>query len=32
VERRQQLPRSPGGKLKLVIADPITRPAHTNAR
>jgi phenylacetate-coenzyme A ligase PaaK-like adenylate-forming protein len=32
VERRQQLSRSPGGKLKLVIADPTTRPAHANAR
>jgi phenylacetate-CoA ligase len=32
VERRQQLPRSAGGKLKLVIADPAARPAHTNAR
>jgi phenylacetate-coenzyme A ligase PaaK-like adenylate-forming protein len=31
VERRQQLPRSAGGKLKLVIADPATRPAHTRA-
>jgi phenylacetate-CoA ligase len=30
VERRQQLPRSPGGKLKLVIADPIARPAHAD--
>jgi phenylacetate-CoA ligase len=32
VERRQELPRSAGGKLKLVIADPTTRPAHANAR
>ena len=32
VERRQQLPRSAGGKLKLVIADPATRPVHTHAR
>jgi phenylacetate-CoA ligase len=32
VERRQQLPRSAGGKLKLVIADPAARPAHTSAR
>jgi phenylacetate-coenzyme A ligase PaaK-like adenylate-forming protein len=32
VERRQQLPRSAGGKLKLVIADPATQPAHTYAR
>ena len=32
VERRQQLPRSAGGKLKLVIADPASRPVHTNAR
>jgi phenylacetate-CoA ligase len=32
VERRQQLPRSAGGKLKLVIADPASRPLHTNAR
>jgi phenylacetate-CoA ligase len=32
VERRQQLPRSAGGKLKLVIADPTARPVHTNAR
>jgi phenylacetate-CoA ligase len=32
VERRPKLPRSAGGKLKLVIADPATRPAHTNAR
>jgi putative adenylate-forming enzyme len=30
VERRPQLPRSPGGKLKLVIADPIARPAHAD--
>jgi putative adenylate-forming enzyme len=32
VERHQQLSRSAGGKLKLVIADPATRPAHTGAR
>jgi phenylacetate-CoA ligase len=32
VERRHQLPRSAGGKLKLVIADPNCRPVHTNAR
>jgi hypothetical protein len=32
VERRQELLRSAGGKLKLVIADPTTRPAHANAR
>jgi phenylacetate-coenzyme A ligase PaaK-like adenylate-forming protein len=32
VERRQELPRSAGGKLKLVIADPASRPAHTNTR
>ena len=31
VERRQQLPRSAGGKLKLVIADPNCRPVPTNA-
>jgi putative adenylate-forming enzyme len=30
VERRQELPRSPGGKLKLVIADPVARPAHAD--
>jgi hypothetical protein len=30
VERRQELPRSAGGKLKLVIADPGSRPVHTN--
>ena len=30
VERRHQLARSAGGKLKLVIADPATRPVHTN--
>jgi phenylacetate-CoA ligase len=30
VERRQQLPRSAGGKLKLVIADPAARPAHAD--
>jgi putative adenylate-forming enzyme len=32
VERRLELPRSAGGKLKLVIADPAARPAHANAR
>jgi len=32
VERRHQLPRSAGGKLKLVIADPASRPVHTNTR
>jgi phenylacetate-coenzyme A ligase PaaK-like adenylate-forming protein len=32
IERRQQLPRSAGGKLKLVIADPAARPVHTNTR
>ena len=32
VERRQELPRSAGGKLKLVIADPATRQVHTHAR
>jgi phenylacetate-coenzyme A ligase PaaK-like adenylate-forming protein len=32
VERRHQLPRSAGGKLKLVIADPASRPVHTSAR
>jgi phenylacetate-CoA ligase len=32
VERRHQLPRSAGGKLKLVIADPTARPVHTNTR
>jgi phenylacetate-CoA ligase len=31
VERRHELPRSTGGKLKLVIADPATRPVHSNA-
>jgi len=31
VERRHQLPRSAGGKLKLVIADPNARPARTHA-
>jgi putative adenylate-forming enzyme len=31
VERRPKLPRSAGGKLKLVIADPNCRPVHTNA-
>jgi putative adenylate-forming enzyme len=32
VERHQQLPRSAGGKLKLVIADPAARPAPADAR
>jgi phenylacetate-coenzyme A ligase PaaK-like adenylate-forming protein len=32
VERRLELPRSAGGKLKLVTADPATRPAHADAR
>jgi phenylacetate-CoA ligase len=32
VERRSKLARSAGGKLKLVIADPTSRPVHTNAR
>jgi phenylacetate-CoA ligase len=32
VERRPKLPRSAGGKLKLVIADPAARPVHTDAR
>jgi phenylacetate-CoA ligase len=32
VERRPKLPRSAGGKLKLVIADPAARPAHADAR
>ena len=32
VEGRQQLPRSAGGKLKLVIADPTAQPVHSNAR
>jgi hypothetical protein len=31
VERRPKHPRSAGGKLKLVIADPNCRPVHTNA-
>jgi phenylacetate-CoA ligase len=31
VERRQELARSAGGKLKLVIADPATWPVHSNA-
>jgi phenylacetate-CoA ligase len=31
VERRHQLPRSAGGKLKLVIADPNARSARTHA-
>ena len=30
--RSDDVSRSPGGKLKLVIADPTTRPAHANAR
>ena len=32
VERRPTLPRSAGGKLKLVIADPASQPVHTNTR
>jgi phenylacetate-CoA ligase len=32
VERRRQLPRSAGGKLKLVIADPTSPPVPSNAR
>jgi phenylacetate-CoA ligase len=32
IERYQQLPRSAGGKLKLVIAEPNRRPVHANAR
>jgi putative adenylate-forming enzyme len=32
VERRSELPRSAGGKLKLVIADPTAQPVHTNTR
>jgi phenylacetate-CoA ligase len=32
VERRHQLPRSAGGKLRLVIADPASRPVPTNTR
>jgi putative adenylate-forming enzyme len=32
VERRPELPRSAGGKLQLVIADPAARPAHTGTR
>jgi len=32
VERRLELPRSAGGKLKLVIADPAARPAHAVVR
>jgi phenylacetate-CoA ligase len=32
VERRQELPRSAGGKLKLVIVDPAARPVPSNAR
>jgi phenylacetate-CoA ligase len=32
VERRHQLARSAGAKLKLVIADPVSRPVHTNTR
>jgi phenylacetate-CoA ligase len=31
VERRPTLPRSAGGKLKLVIADPASQPVHSNA-
>jgi hypothetical protein len=31
VERRQQLLRTAGGKLKLVIADPTAQPVHTHA-
>jgi phenylacetate-coenzyme A ligase PaaK-like adenylate-forming protein len=31
VERRPKLARSAGGKLKLVIADPASRPLHSNA-
>ena len=30
VERRHELARSAGGKLKLVIADPATNPVHTD--
>jgi phenylacetate-CoA ligase len=32
VERRQELPRSAGGKLKLVIANPAAPPVLSNAR
>jgi len=32
VERRPTLPRSAGGKLKLVIADPASQRVHSNAR
>jgi phenylacetate-coenzyme A ligase PaaK-like adenylate-forming protein len=32
VERRHELPRSAGGKLKLVIANPTAPPVHSNAR
>jgi phenylacetate-CoA ligase len=32
VERRPTLPRSAGGKLRLVIADPASQPVHSNAR
>jgi phenylacetate-CoA ligase len=32
VERRQQLPRSAGGKLKLVIAEPASQPVDTGVR
>jgi hypothetical protein len=32
VERRQQLARSAGGKLKLIIADPAFAPARSYAR
>jgi phenylacetate-coenzyme A ligase PaaK-like adenylate-forming protein len=31
VERRLELPRSAGGKLKLVTADPTAQPVHSNA-
>jgi phenylacetate-CoA ligase len=31
VERRPKLPRSAGGKLKLVIADPASQPLHSSA-
>jgi phenylacetate-CoA ligase len=30
VEQHRQLPRSPGGKLKLVVADPATQPVHAH--
>jgi hypothetical protein len=32
VERRPKLPRSAGGRLQLVIADPTARPARADAR